>query len=46
MHEGRKQGECFGQVMFERPIIYASGNSEYAVGDKSLELKREVQVER
>ena len=45
MHQGTKQGECFGQVIFKRPIIYVSGNSKYAVGDKSLELKREVQVE-
>ena len=35
MHEGKKQGECFGQLMFERPIIYVSGNSKYAVGDKA-----------
>ena len=35
MHEGRNQGECSGQVMFERPIIYVSGNSKFAVGDKA-----------
>lgn len=43
---GSRQEQCFGRVMFERPLRPLNENSKYTLGYMGLEIGKRSRVER